>query len=163
MQAHPAGAGLPELPLCFTKSRMLIPCHAAVLRLEQRGIFDACVNDVGIRERRLNVPHALEFPWALRAVVELMRAGVANVQEVLADRLPRGATVVRSLHHLTEPAARLRGVDPIGIDGRSLDMIDLPPREVWPTDLPILPVAVGGKHERSLLRADEYSNTAHRN
>ena len=50
-----------------------MPGFAAVGRAEDGGVFDAGVDGVGIGERRLEVPDALEFPRMLRAVVPLVR------------------------------------------------------------------------------------------
>src|SRR5207244_6184658 len=45
----------------------------AVGRAEDGGVFHAGVNRVGIGKRRLQMPHPLELPGMLRAVVPLMR------------------------------------------------------------------------------------------
>ena len=44
--------------------------------------------------------------------------------------MPGLAAVVGALNDLSEPAAGLRRIDAIGIDGRALQVIDLPPGEV---------------------------------
>ena len=56
---------------------------------EQRRVFDAGVDRIRIRQRRLEVPDALELPRVRRAVVPLVRAGHAVVGELVAHRLPR--------------------------------------------------------------------------
>src|SRR4029453_12457382 len=96
------------------------------------------------------------------AVVPLVRSGHAVVDELVADRLPGLAAVVRSLDELTEPAARLRGVDAIGIGRRPLEVVDLPACEVRPADVPGLPLAVRRQDERALARPHQYSHAAHR-
>src|SRR6266487_3233798 len=68
------------------------------------------VNGVGICARGLDVPDALELPGMRRVVVPAVRAWGALVLELVAYRFPRLAAVVRALHHLSEPAARLRRV-----------------------------------------------------
>ena len=78
---------------------------AAVGRPEQRRVLDAGVDRVRIGQRRLEVPDALELPRVRRAVVPLVRAGHAVVDELVADRLPGLAAVVRALDQLAEPAA----------------------------------------------------------
>src|SRR5437879_1066522 len=70
-----------------------------------------------------------------------------------AGRLPRLAAVARALHHLSEPAARLRRVQAIGIGGRSLHVVDLPPREVRTAHLPLLALTVTRQDERTLSGA----------
>ena len=51
----------------------LVPGLAAVGRAEDRGVFHAGVDGVGIGQRRFEVPDALELPGMLRAVVPLVR------------------------------------------------------------------------------------------
>src|SRR4029453_19431976 len=64
-------------------------------------------------------------------------------------------------NHLPEPAAVLRRVQPVRIGGRSLEVVNLPAREVWPAHVPLLARAVRRQDERALPGADENSNTAH--
>src|SRR6202022_4791635 len=45
------------------------PRFAAVLRFEQRGVFHARVNMIGVIERGLEGPDALAFPWIARALL----------------------------------------------------------------------------------------------
>ena len=65
------------------------------------------------------MPNAFELPRMLRAVVPLVRAGVALVGELVADRLPRFAAVVGPLDLLTEPATALRRDERSGLPLRS--------------------------------------------
>src|SRR5437016_9939555 len=98
---------------------------------------------IGVIERRLEMPDPLEFPRMLRAVVPLMRAGDAVVNELVAlallhsavalqflgaaaRRHPGFAAVVRSLNDLSEPTARLRRVNPVRINRRPFHVINLP-------------------------------------
>ena len=74
----------------------LLPRLPAVGRAEQGGVLDAGVDRVRIGQRRLEMPDALELPGMRRAVVPLVRAGDAVVDELVADRLPGLAAVVRS-------------------------------------------------------------------
>ena len=130
VQAHAAGARLPaRAGAVLAQTRQLVPRLAAVGRLEHRGVFDAGVDRVGIGERRLEMPDALELPRVRRAVVPLMRARHAVVLELVADRLPRLAAVVGALDHLAEPAAALRRVDAIRVRRRPLEVIHLPAAE----------------------------------
>ena len=64
-----------------------------------------------------------------RAVVPLVRAGRAVVDELVADRLPRLAAVVRSLNQLAEPAGALRRVEAVRIGGRAFEVVHLPAAE----------------------------------
>src|SRR5262249_25832038 len=138
VQAHAAGAGLPQAALHRAQRGQLAPRLAAVRGLEHRRVLDARVHDVGVAGRRLQPPHALELPWMLRAVVPLVRAGHAVVRELVVHRLPRPAGIVRALDHLAEPAAGLRGVEPVRVRGRTAHVVDLPAGEVWTGDLPLL-------------------------
>src|SRR5690348_11022124 len=81
VQTHSACAWLPtrsgSMP---AQARQLMPAFRAIGRKEERGIFNAGVDSVGVRERRFQVPHALEFPRMLRAVVPLMRVQFGAVR-----------------------------------------------------------------------------------
>ena len=93
------------------------------------------------------MPDAFELPRMLRAVIPLVRAHLAFVNELVAlalwasfrafqflgaaaGRVPRLAAVVRALDDLPEPAAGLRGVKAVRIRGRTFDMIDFPAGEM---------------------------------
>src|SRR5204863_5897184 len=78
-----------------------------------------------------------------------------------AGLLPGLAAVAGALDDLAEPAAGLRGVDAVGIDGRALEVVDLPAGKVRAADLPLLALAVGVEDEGALARADEYAYAAH--
>ena len=78
------------------------------------------IDRVRIGERRLQMPDSLELPGMRRAVVPLVRAGDAVVDELVIHRLPGLAAVVRALDQLPEPAAGLRRIQAIRIDRRSL-------------------------------------------
>ena len=133
VQAHPARARLPvRARAVAAQPGKLLPRLAAVGRAEQGGVFDAGVDRVRIGQRRLEMPDALELPGVRRAVVPLVRAGDAVVDELVADRLPGLAAVVGALDQLPEPAAGLRRIQPIRVGGRSLEVIDLPAGEVGP-------------------------------
>src|SRR5439155_18106014 len=89
------------------------------------------------------------------------RHAVRRLPHATARRLPRLAAVARALDDLSEPAARLRGVEPIGIRGRSLHVIDLPPREVRAAHVPLLALAVPGQDERTLAGTYQNPYAAH--
>src|SRR6059058_3506644 len=128
------------------------------------------------------MPHPLELPGVLGAVVPLVRGerlaglgrGVVHELVALTGRhavrplrhaaarcLPRLARLYASLNDLSEPPARLRGVETIGIRGRSLHVIDLPPREVGTAHVPLLALAVPRQDERTLAGTHQHSYAAH--
>ena len=76
------------------------------------------------------MPDALEFPRMRRAVIPLVRSGDAVVDELVADRLPGLAAVAGTLDQLPKPAARLGRVQAVRIEGRALQMVDFPAREM---------------------------------
>ncbi len=163
MQAHPAGPGLPRRTgAVAAQTGELLPAPAAVDRAEERGVLHPGVDRVGVVQRRLEVPDPGELPGHRGAVEELMGSGVALVGELVAHRVPGAAAVVTALDLLAEPAAALRGVEPVGVRGRALDVVDLPAREVRPADLPVPARAVRRQHERTLPRAHEHPHTTHR-
>ena len=162
MQAHAAGAGLPlGAGAVAAQAGQLVPGLAAVGRAEQGRVLHAGVDGVGIGQRRFEMPDALEFPGMRRAVVPHVRAGLAVVDELVADRLPRLAAVVGPLDHLPEPAAGLRRVNPIRIDGRALHVVDLPAAKMRAADVPLLALAVGSEDEGALAGADEDADGGH--
>ena len=138
----------------------LLPGLPAVGRAEQGGVLDAGVDGIGIGQRRLQMPDALELPGVLRAVVPLVGAGDAVVGELVADRLPGLAAVVGALDHLPEPAARLRRVEPVRIDRRALEVVNLPAREMRAADVPSSRLPSEVRMKRALARADQYSYPA---
>ena len=138
---------------CAAQAGEFSPVGTAVGGAEEGGVFDAGVDGIGIGERGLEVPDALELPGVRRAVVPLVGAGDAVVGELVADRLPGFAAVVGALDDLAEPAAGLRGVDAVGIYGRAFEVVHLPAGEVRAADLPVFTLAVGGEDERSFARA----------
>src|SRR5438445_490457 len=162
MQAHPAGAGLPGCRgRVVAQGGKLPPRLPAVGRLEQGGILNARVGGVRIVQRRLEMPDPGELEGPLRSVVPEVIADGTLVCELVAHRLPRLAAVAGALDHLAEPAAGLRGVDPVRIGGRSLQMVDLPAPEVRAAHIPPLALSVRGQDECALACADQYSYTAH--
>ena len=183
----PAGAGHATWsPWAAAQAGQLVPGLAAVGGAEQRGVLHAGVDGVGVGQRRLQVPDALELPGVLRAVVPLVRrerlAGFRRrvVDELVALALghavrrrgrfagrrprlmPRLAAVVGALDDLPEPAARLRRVDPVGVDGRAFHVVNLPAPEEGAADVPLLALAVRRQDERALPRAHQDPYSAHR-
>ena len=144
------------------QSGELFPRLSAVGRAEQGGVFDAGVDGVRIGQRWFEMPDSLELPGVRRAVVPLVRAGDAVVHELVAHRLPGLAAVVRALNLLPEPAAGLRRIEPVRVDGRSLQMVDLPAREMRTADIPVLTLAIRCQDERALACAHQNSYSAHR-
>ena len=96
------------------------PVLPAVGRPEQPRVFDPGVNRVRIGQRRFEVPHPLEFPGMRRAVVPLMRAWDAIVQESVADGRPSLPAIIGTLYELPKPGAVLGGIKPLWVSGRSL-------------------------------------------
>src|SRR6266568_3043061 len=138
-----------------------MPFLAAVDRAEQRGVLDSRVDGIRVVQRRLQMPDPGELPGVRRAVVPLVRAGHAVVTELMTHRLPALAAVVGALDLLPEPATGLRRVQPVRVGGGALDVIDLPPAEMRPADVPLVPLRVRRQHERALARADQDSHTTH--
>src|SRR6266446_3385779 len=143
------------------QSGELLPHLPAVVRAEQRGVFDAGVDRVRIGRRWLEMPDPRELPRVRRAVVPQVRARGTVVHELVAHGLPRLAAVVRALDHLPEPAAGLRRIQPIRVNGRALQMINLPAAKVRATDIPPLALAVRCQDEGAFARADENTYAAH--
>ncbi len=162
VQAHPTGSGLPEgRRFVLAQSGELLPRLPAVGRAKQRGVLNPGVDRVRIGQRGLEMPDARELPGARRAVVPQVGAGDALVQQLVPHRLPGLAPIVRALDHLPEPAAGLRGIQPIRIGGGSLEVVELPAPEVGATDVPPLARAVRRQDERALARANQYPYPAH--
>src|SRR5579885_1924802 len=108
------------------------------------------------------MPPALVLPRMLCTVVPLVRrqwhALIRSVIDELvalpfrksvrssfnspAWRRPGFAAVVGALDNLAEPAARLRYINPIRVNGRALHVVDLPSREMRTAYFPVLSLAV---------------------
>ena len=147
MDRHPARARLPKVALGLAQSGQFAPCAAAVGGFENRSVLDSGVRCVRIRKRRFEMPHALEFPRMLRAIVKLVRGqrfsgfGGRVIDELIAGGLrgtrrrrlsgrgsglmPGFAAVVGALNELAEPSAGLRGVDAIWFYGRAFQVITI--------------------------------------
>ena len=131
-----------------------MPILPAVSRAEQRRVFDARVYGIRICQRRLQMPDALEFPGMRRAVVPLVSASDALVDEFIPDRRPGLAGIVGALDDLSEPTAGLRCVDAIRIGRRALHVVNLPARKMRTADVPLLPLSIRRQDERSFARPD---------
>ena len=107
------------------------------------------------------MPDAFEFPRMLRAVVPLMRARHAVIDELVADWLPGFAAVVRALHLLTKPTARLRGVEAVRINRRALEMVHFPPGKMRLAHGPIFALSIRGQDESAFARTHQQSYSAH--
>ena len=137
MQAPAAGAGLPRRAgRVLAQRREFFPVAPAIARPKEGRIFDARIQQIRIVQRGLEMPDACELPWMWRSVVPCVRSGLAVVDELVADRLPRCAAIIRTLNELPKPTRRLRGIDPIRIGWRAFHMIDFPTAEMRPLDLP---------------------------
>src|SRR5690348_16164165 len=130
------------------------------------------------------MPHALELPRMLRAVIELVsgqrfaRFRGSVVHELVALRLrrsfwcgplagrssrlrPRFAAIIGALDDLAKPATGLGCEQPIRIGRRSLNVIDLPARKVRTAHVPLVSLAVRIQHKGTFARADQHTNSAH--
>src|SRR5580704_3405282 len=130
------------------------------------------------------MPDALEFPGMLRAVIPLVRRQrFARLVRRVVDELvaitrwrstgsgrlavrrsrlmPRLSAVVRTLDDLAEPSAGLRGVQPVRVRRRPLEMVDLPTGKVRAADIPFFPLAVRRKNKCAFSCANKYANLTH--
>src|ERR1035441_1930725 len=156
VQAHPTRAWLPGRPgRVAAQPGKLLPRATRVRRTEQGSVFRPGIDGVRIGQRRFEMPDALELPGMRRAVIPLVCNRDASVGEFVTDRLPRLAPVTGALDHLSEPAAGLRRIQPVRVNGRPLEMINLPAPKVGTADIPPLATAVRGHDERALARANQ--------
>src|SRR5665213_903958 len=81
----------------------LAPILAAVGGTEERRIFNSGVHGLQIGQRWLEMPDPRELPRVGRAVIPLVRAGYAVIDEFVANRFPRRAAVIGALDDLSEP------------------------------------------------------------
>src|SRR5690348_8116830 len=107
------------------------------------------------------MPDTRELPRVLAAIVPLVRAGDSVVNELVTDLLPRLAAVVGALHNLSEPAAGLRRIQPIRVNGRPLDVVDLPAPKVRATDRPLVAFAIRRQDKRTLARPHQDPYATH--
>src|SRR5437016_12061871 len=91
-----------------------------------------------------------------RAIVPLVSARNAVVDELVSYRRPCLPAVVRTLDLLPVPAAILRRIQPIRVGRRALHMVDLPACKMRTADIPFLALAVRGQDECAFVCADEY-------
>src|SRR6185369_13647542 len=147
-------------------TRQFFPRLTSVSRAKQRRIFNARVDRVWIVERRFKMPYAFELPRVWSTVVKLVgRERFAGLSRRVVNKLvalahrhsfgrggwrargrsglkPRLAAVVRALNDLSKPAAGLRCVNPVGIDGRAFWVVELPAGEVGATNVPFFSFTV---------------------
>src|ERR1700686_2957407 len=138
-----------------------MPRLTAVGGTEQCGILYTGVDRVRIGERGLQMPDSLELPRVLRAIVPLVSAGYAVLDELVVHGLPRLPSVVGALNHLTVPAGGLGHIQPIRIGGRTLQMVDLPAPKVRTADVPLFALSVGRQDERALTCTHQHPYLAH--
>src|SRR5207245_6453407 len=103
----------------------LVPAVSAVSRAEDGGVVNARVDRIRIGQRGFEMPDPLELKGTRCAVVPLMGARFALVDELVIERFPGLATVVGALDHLPVPAGGLRPVDAIRIRGRAIDVVNI--------------------------------------
>src|SRR6266480_991475 len=111
------------------------------------------------------MPDPLELPRMLRAIVPLVRAWNTIVNELIAlafgrairafqflggatRRVPSFAGIIGALNDLPKPAARLRGIDAIGINRRTFHVINFPPCKMRATDFPSFARTIRCENER---------------
>src|SRR5258706_4557777 len=85
-----------------------------------------------------------------RPVVPLVCPRHPVVYKLVPHGLPRLAPVVRALHHLAEPPARLRRIQPVRVHGRTLHVINLPSAKMRPAHIPLLAIPVRCQNECTL-------------
>src|SRR5512142_354488 len=108
------------------------------------------------------MPDALKLPGVRCTVIPLMRADDSLIGELIANRLPRLASIVRALDHLAKPAGGGRGIQPVRVSRRTFEVVDLPDRNEGAVDVASLALAVGCENERALMRPQQYSYSTHR-
>ena len=90
VEAHAAGAGLPGgAGAVLRRPESSCQVVAAVVGLEEGGVFDAGVDGVGVGEGGFEMPDAFELPGVRRAVVPLVGAGDAVVERICCRRRSR--------------------------------------------------------------------------
>ena len=89
VQAHPARAWLPEVPLGVPQAGKFLPILPAIRRAEQRGVLRPGIHRVRVGQRRLEMPDALELPGMLRAVIPLVRARRRHHTQTCPPPAPR--------------------------------------------------------------------------
>src|ERR1043166_5744484 len=157
------------MSLGLAQAGQFLPGAPAIGAFEQRRVLRAGVNGIGVGQRSLHMPDAFEFPRMLRAVVPLVRADLAFIDELVAlaarhavraggrgaaGRFPGPAAVIRTLDNLSEPAAGLRSINAVRVHRRALEMIQFPPGEMRAADFPILARAIGSDDECALACAN---------
>jgi hypothetical protein len=177
VQAHPTSTRLPARSCAvLAQAGEFLPGVTAIRGAEESGVFDAGIDDVGIGQGGFEMPDAFEFPGVGFAVVPLVGAGDAVVDEFVAftfryavgrfcysaaRRFPCFAAVVRALDDLPEPVAGLGSIDAVWVGGGAFEVVDLPAAEVGAGDIPTLAFGVGGEDECAFACTDEDADLAH--
>src|SRR5262245_942733 len=107
------------------------------------------------------MPDPLELPRVRCAIVPLMRAGDAIVRELVSHWLPGLAPIVGTLDLLPKPAAGLRRIQPMRVNGRAREVVNLPAAKVGATHIPPCALRVRRQYERALARPNKYPYRAH--
>src|SRR5207244_11194979 len=76
--------------------------------------------------------------------------------------VPGLAAVIGALNDLAEPVVGLRHVNALGIQRRTLQVIEIPTAKVRTADVPLLPLAVRSENEGSFTGADQDADRSHR-
>src|SRR5205807_10175406 len=93
--------------------------------------------------------------------VPATRAGLAIADALVPPRLPRLAAVIAALDQLPVPACVLRGIQAIRINGRALEVIELPAPEEGAAHVPPVALAIRRQDERALPCPNQYPYPAH--
>src|SRR5204862_1500646 len=128
------------------------------------------------------MPDSLERPWMLRAVIPLVSGQrLAGFGRCVVDKfvalalghaawisghaaarcLPGFAPITGALDDLSEPAARLRGINAVRISRRSLHVVNLPAAEVGTADVPLFALAVRTENKSTFASTHQHSYLAH--
>src|SRR6202171_2987677 len=106
------------------------------------------------------MPDALELPGTRRPVVIEVCAGLALIRELVPNGIPCLPAVVGALDNLPEPTVVLGRIDPVGVNRRPLNVVDVPAGEVRSADVPLLALCIRGQHEGTLMRPNQHSTSA---
>ena len=160
---------MPPAPGCHAGP---VPCRrnplsscqfcAAVGRAKERGVFDpgvtvsGSVSD-GRGARRARTPTGA----ACRRTTDACRGRRRRQRcsRPVAHVVPPSSE--RCISCPNQPRG-LRGVEPVRIDRRALDVIDFPAGEERTADVPAFTLFIRCKNERALARAHQHTYTAHR-
>src|SRR5882757_3648783 len=98
MQTHATRTRLPlRTGAVSAQAGKFFPVLATITRAEDGRVLHARVNSVRLGHRRLEMPDTLEFPWVLRAIVELV-CGQGRAGHVVGELV--ALTFGRAVRHI---------------------------------------------------------------